>query len=127
MRDALLGLAFAAQADEGFALEIEHVLLRDELRRGDGAAGENVCQFAAYYAVMLRSVAAANHPVDGQLRAGEEFFAEHTNLRGGRRMVPGAQECERGLLSVGNLAIAIHGDEIGGAHIAESARFLAAG
>jgi hypothetical protein len=32
--DALLGLALAAEADEGFALEVEDVLLRDHLRRG---------------------------------------------------------------------------------------------
>jgi hypothetical protein len=30
--DALLGFAFAAEGDEGFAFEVEDVLLADELR-----------------------------------------------------------------------------------------------
>src|ERR1700691_3129781 len=36
--DALLRLALAAQADEGLALEIQDVLLRDDLRRSGCAA-----------------------------------------------------------------------------------------
>ncbi len=39
MRDALLGLALAAEADEGFALGVQSVLLAEGLRCGDGAAG----------------------------------------------------------------------------------------
>ena len=38
--------------------------------RGDGPARENVCEFATDYAVIFRSVAAANHHVNGELRAG---------------------------------------------------------
>src|SRR6202167_6386545 len=74
VRDAFLRLALAAQADEGFALEIQDVLLGHELRRGDGAASENVCQFAADGAVVFRGIPAANHHMDGELRAGKKFF-----------------------------------------------------
>ena len=45
--DALLGFALAAEADEGFALEIEQILLADELRRAERAAGQDVWRACA--------------------------------------------------------------------------------
>src|SRR5579864_2869655 len=44
--DALLSFLLAAEADEGFALEVEQVLLADELGLGERAARENVREFA---------------------------------------------------------------------------------
>ena len=46
MGDAELGVALAAEGDEGFAFEVEDVLLGDELRRGERAAAENVGELA---------------------------------------------------------------------------------
>src|SRR5271170_2152199 len=62
-----------------------------------------------------------------ELRAREEFFAEHADLRGSRRMVTGTKQRESGLLGVGDLAVAIHGDQIGWTQEAERARFFTAG
>ena len=44
--DALLGFAFAAEGDEGFALQVKEVLFADELRGGERAAGQDVAEFA---------------------------------------------------------------------------------
>ena len=51
--DALLGFALAAEGEEGFALEIEEILLGDEGAGRDAAAGENVCGPAGDFLVVL--------------------------------------------------------------------------
>src|SRR2546422_8418760 len=75
--DALLGLAFAAEADEGFALEIEDVLLADHLRGGERPAGQHVCQFAGDHSVIFRDVLAAKEHVDSEFCSGEELLAQN--------------------------------------------------
>src|SRR6266446_8842036 len=47
MRDALLCFLFATQRNKSFAFQIKHVLLADQLRRSERAAGENVRELAA--------------------------------------------------------------------------------
>src|SRR2546425_4766386 len=63
--EAFLGFLFAAEGDEGFALEIEDVLFADQQWRGQRTAGKDVRQLAAHVCVIFRGVAAAEHHVDG--------------------------------------------------------------
>src|SRR5579871_3518721 len=79
MRDALLRLALAAQGNERFALQIQKILLADELRRGELAAGQNVPQLARDLGVIFGNISAAQHHVHRQLGRGAEFLAEHAN------------------------------------------------
>src|SRR5215469_486459 len=110
--DALLSFAFAAEGDEGFAFEVEDVLLGDGLRRGERAASEDIREFARDERVVVGDVFAAQHLVDGELRGGEHFFAEDANLRRRGRMITGVEHGERGLFGVGDKTVAIHGDEV---------------
>src|SRR5438094_7924560 len=133
--DAFLGFLFAAEGDKSFALEIEDILFADQLRRGQRAACKDVRELATYVCVVLRGVAAAEHHMDSELRAGKELFAEHFNLRSLRaflptsreRLVAAAYESQRGFLGVGNQAVAVHGDTIFAAQISQVAAFLSAG
>jgi len=59
MRDTLLGLALAAQTDEGLALKIEDVLLGHRLRCGDRATGYNVSELCERHGVVIRSISPA--------------------------------------------------------------------
>src|ERR1700693_3780857 len=77
--DALQGLAFAAEADEGLALEVEEVLLADQLRGGERAAGENIGELAPHDGVVFADEFAAEHHVDGELSAGKELLAENAD------------------------------------------------
>jgi len=54
MRDALLRFAFAAEGDEGFAFEIEDVLLADQLGSAERATGEDVGQLARDQCIVFR-------------------------------------------------------------------------
>src|SRR6266481_2264673 len=96
MRDALLCFLFAAEGDEGLALEIENILFADQLRRSERAAGENVRELAADMGVVLRGISAAHHHVDGEFRTGKELFAEHFDLGRLRAFLPA---CREGLVS----------------------------
>src|SRR5713226_10647524 len=75
---------------------------------------------------MLRSELAADQHVNGELRAGEKFFAENSDFGGCRRMISGADHGESSFLRVSDLAITIHGDQIRRAQIAERPRLFAA-
>src|SRR5580704_9565596 len=135
MRDALLRFAFAAEADKGFALEVEEILFADILRGGERASGKNVGEFAGDVSVIFADIFAAKHHVNGELGGGEKTFAEDADFRsrgaffwiceGGTPI--GAGERERGLFGVGDETIAIHGNGIGAAKISERASFFGAG
>src|SRR5438477_192930 len=86
--DAFLGFLFAAEGDKSFALEIENILFADHLWRGQRAACNDVRELATYMCVVLRGVAAAEHHMDSELRAGKKLFAEHFDLRRLRAFLP---------------------------------------
>src|SRR5271157_4470594 len=112
--DAFLSLLLAAKRDEGFALQIQNVLFADQLRRRQRTACKNVGELPRHMRVVIGSVAAAHHQVDGHLCGGEERFAQHFDLRGLRAFLPrgsgrlppaaGKRQCD--LLGVRNQAIA---------------------
>src|SRR6516164_1451012 len=112
MRDAFLGFSFSAKGDEGFALEVEYVLLADELWHRERAAGEDVGQLTGDVRVVVGSVTAAGHQVNGHFGGSEEGFAENFNLgslraflpAGGDRLPAGADQRKGGLFGVGNEA-----------------------
>jgi len=68
--DAFLGLLFAAEGDEGFALEVEDVLFANQLRRSQRAAGQDVGELAAHVRIVFGGVSSSEHHVDGEFRAG---------------------------------------------------------
>src|SRR5579884_2293308 len=133
--DALLGLLFATERDEGFAFEIKDVLLADELRRGERASRQDVGQLAGDVTVVFRSVAAADEHVNRELRAGEELLAEDLHLGGLSAFLPGSRrglpaasmEGESRLLGIGDEAVAVHGNKIFAAEVAEVAALFGAG
>src|SRR5580704_11851136 len=128
MRDALLRFAFAAEADKGFALEVEEILFADILRGGERASGKNVGEFAGDVSVIFADIFAAKHHVNGELGGGEKTFAEDADFRSrGAFFWIGEGERERGLFGVGDETIAIHGNGIGAAKISERASFFGAG
>src|SRR5580704_6884803 len=57
VRDAFLRFPFAAQRDESFALEVQHVLFADELRRAQCSARKNVRQLSSNDRIVLCRVA----------------------------------------------------------------------
>src|SRR5207245_3217776 len=59
MCDALLRFLLTTQGDEGFAFEIENVLLADQLRRSKRSTRENIGTLTRDHGVLLRSVPAA--------------------------------------------------------------------
>src|SRR6266481_3368079 len=98
-RHALLSFLFAAERNEGFALEVQHVLLAHELRRRKRAACQDVCELASYVGVVVRDITAALHHVNHKFCARQKLFAEHFDLRGLRSLLPARG---RGLVSATN-------------------------
>ena len=86
--DALLGFLLAAEGDEGFAFQIQHVLLADHLRRGEWPASQDVRQLSRDVRIVFRGEAAAHEQVDGQFRPGEKLLAQNLDLRGLRAFSP---------------------------------------
>jgi hypothetical protein len=81
MRSCVLRLA--AEGEEGFALEVQHVLLADQGSGRDAAAGENVRRPAGDLLVVLGGVAGLAHEKDAGFERGQAA-------------VPGAGICVRG-------------------------------
>src|SRR5882724_12468800 len=113
--DAGLGEFFAAEGDEGFALEVEDVLFADELRRSERAAGKDVGKFTGDDGVVFGSVTAADEHVNHEFYAGKKLFAEDFDLGRlraflrscGGRFPAGTREGERGFLGVGDEALRV--------------------
>src|SRR5579862_9955937 len=87
-RDAFLGFLFAAEGDEGLALEIENILLADQLCRGERTTGKNAGELARHNRVVFGCVAAAHQHVNGELGTSQELFSENFDLRGLRAFLP---------------------------------------
>src|ERR1700687_2333189 len=120
MCDTLLGLLFAAERNEGFALKVQHVLFADKLWSRERATGKNIRELATHQRVVLRGVTAAQHHMNCQLCRGKKLFAQDFNLRGLRafhricreRLPTATKQAERGFLRIANKAIAIERDAI---------------
>src|SRR5579863_2985171 len=80
MSDALLRFALATEADEGFALKIQQILLADFLRRGQCSTREDVGKFTRDMGVIFADVFPAQHHVDGEFRRGQQTLTQHSNL-----------------------------------------------
>src|SRR6266403_2253856 len=127
--NAFLRFLLAAERDERFAFEIEYVLFADHLRRGQRSSREDIRELAANVRVILRSVSAAQHHVDRQLCGGEKLLAQHFDLRSLRaflparrqRLVPAAHQRQGRFFCVRNQPVAVHGDAIFAAQIAQLA------
>src|ERR1035437_1385651 len=122
--DALLRFWLAAEGEEGFALEVEDVLLADQGSRRDAAAGENVGRPAGYFLVVLGCVAGLTHEKDTGLEGGQGRCAGRGNLRARlrSRVACRGQCCCLGL-GVEEQPLAVEGNAVGGRKQAERARF----
>src|SRR5574340_1494401 len=105
--DALLGFTLTAEADERLALQIEDVLLRNGLWRGDRSAGKDISELSGHDAVVFGGVFAAHEHVNAEPGRGIKFLPEDADFRGRGRMISGTNHCQRRLLRIGNLAVAI--------------------
>src|SRR5271165_3108715 len=88
MGDALLGFLFAAEGDEGFALEVEEVVFADQLGGGKRSTREDVGEFAGDMGIVIGSIASADLEVNCQFCSGKERLAENFDLRGLRAFLP---------------------------------------
>src|SRR5262245_12446961 len=71
VRDALQGLALAAEAEERFTLQVEHLLLVERRRVREVAAGEDPGELASDRGVVIADAAGAPREVDAELQRRE--------------------------------------------------------
>ncbi len=121
--DALLSLALAAKGEKGLAFQIEDVLLADEGAGSDAAAGQDVCDPAGHFLVVLGGVARFAHEIDAGFERGQCGRTGSGDLGAGlRRNVAGIGQRRSLRFGVQKQALTVHGDAIGGRKHAERAR-----
>src|SRR6266404_1972518 len=72
MRDAFLRFLFATERHEGFALQIQQVLLTDRLWCGQGTASQDIGQLARHVRVVFRCVPSAHQQMNAHFRGCKE-------------------------------------------------------
>ncbi len=127
MLHAVLALALAAERKEGFALEVEHVLLGDLLRSAAGAAAQDRGDLAGDEAVVLGRVAVEDHIVDHGVQGRDAALAgEAIGLRG-LGLVAALRHADDALLGLVEVTRAVKGDAVVLAEVAKGAGFHGAG
>src|SRR5262245_55264218 len=113
VRDALLRGFRPAQTDEGFALEVEQILLAHPRRARQVAAAHHRGDLQPDQRVVVRDVAAALHHVDSELELGQGGLAERENvLPRLRRDITFGGQSQDGPLRLFDHAFVIHHDAI---------------
>ncbi len=127
MHHPFAGLLLAAQGEEGFALQVEDVLLRDPGGFAQFAAGEHVGQFARDVGFVFGDVAAFLEHEDAHAQGGQGVAAGGINLLRQRRMIAALQQMQHLAFGLGQQVIAVEHGAIRRAEDAELPRFFRAG
>src|SRR5882757_10067756 len=97
---ALLRFGAAAEAQEGFPLQIEQVLFRYLLRAGQAASAEHMRQFLAHNDVVSGNIPALLRHPDPHFHEGETFFARYRDIGARRAWRIARNERQRELFGV---------------------------
>ena len=80
-------------------------------------------ELARHDGIILTREFALNEQIDRELSGSQKLLSKHANFPGWRRMVPGTNHYQRNsLFRVGDLPVAIHGNQIGRSQVSESSQ-----